>query len=248
VQAIAFVPSGPPPTGNSVFDYMASKGVIIDPSQVFFVGQSLGAIQGTMDVATNPRISRAVLNVGGGTIVDVFTNSPAFSATTNALLASLGIQPGANSAFLQFLVVAKTVLDPADPVNFAGHLTANTLPNLLLQTPAPQAPKAILTQAAFCDQVVPNPFNFILDSTVTPFAFPPTGAAGNFQLFFRGTPGAAFGSCPSPTSGLPPPAANAVSHAFLTDWSVPAITTQAQADAAAFVGTAAPQPSLRVFP
>jgi hypothetical protein len=247
-QAIAFVPSGPPPTGHSVFDYMASKGVIIDPTQIFFTGQSLGSIQGTMDVATNPRISRAVLNVGGGTIVDVFTNSPAFSATTNALLASLGIQPGANSAFLQFLVVAKTVLDPADPVNYAGHLTANTLPNLLTPTPTLQAPKAILTQAAFCDQVVPNPFNFILDSTVTPFAFPPSGAPGNFQLFFRGTPGPAFGSCPSPTSGLPPPAANAVSHAFLTDWSVPAITLQGQTDAATFLGTAAPQPSLRFFP
>jgi hypothetical protein len=237
-----------PAAANPLFDHTSPQGFILDPTQVFFTGQSLGAIQGTMDVATNPRISRAVLNVGGGTIVDVFTNSPAFSATTNALLASLGIQPGANSAFLQFLVVAKTILDPADPVNYAGHLTANTLPNLLAPTPTLQAPKAVLTQAAFCDQTVPNPFNFILDSTVAPFAFPPSGADGNFQLFFRGTPGPAFGSCPSPTSGLPPPAANAVSHAFFTDWSVPAITLQGQTDAATFLQAAAPQPSLRVFP
>jgi hypothetical protein len=251
VQAIAFVPSGRPPTGNNVFDYMASKGVIIDPSQVFFVGQSLGAIQGTVDVATNPRISRAVLNVGGGTIVDVFTNSPAFSATTNALLASLGIQPGANSAFLQFLVVAKTVLDPADPVNFAGHIQANTLPNLLLPTPAPQAPKSVLTQAAFCDQVVPNPFNFILDATMGTgplLGAPGFGGPGTFQLFFQGTPTpTALASCPSPTSGQAPPA-NAVPHAFLTDWSIPAITAAGQTDAANFLSNpAAPPLSLRAF-
>src|SRR5438128_3504376 len=106
VRAIAFVPTGAPPTGHGLFDYMAAQGAIIDPSKVYFVAQSLGAIQGTVDVATNPRISEAVLNVGGGTVVDVFTTSPAFSATTNALLAGLGIQAGANSAYLQFLVVA----------------------------------------------------------------------------------------------------------------------------------------------
>src|SRR5207245_3458893 len=141
--------------------------VIIDPGQVYFVGQSLGAIQGTMDVAANPRVSNAVLNVGGGTLVDVFTTSPAFSTSTNALLASLGIQPGANSAYLQFLVVAKTVIDPADPVNFAGHLQSNRLVNLLGSNfddgTGHQRPKAILTQAAFCDQTVPNPWNYILD-------------------------------------------------------------------------------------
>jgi hypothetical protein len=249
-QAIAFVPSTPPPTGNTVFDYMASKGVIIDPTQVFFVGQSLGAIQGTVDVATNPRISRAVLNVGGGTIVDVFTNSPAFTATTNALLASLGIQPGANSAFLQFLVVAKTVLDPADPVNFAGHIQANTLPNLLANPngSVAQAPKAVLTQAAFCDQTVPNPFNFILDSTMGtgPLpGFPGFPGGGTFQVFSHG--GAPdLTACPSPTSGLAPPA-TAAPHAFFTDWSIPALTAGGQTDAANFLTNPTPLPNVRVF-
>jgi hypothetical protein len=238
---------------NPLFNRTSAQGFIADPLQVYFVGQSLGAIQGTVDVASNPRISRAVLNVGGGTIVDVFTNSPAFTATTNALLASLGIQPGANSAFLQFLVVAKTVLDPADPVNFAGHIQSNTLPNVIGFPPgttpgSPQAPKSVLTQAAFCDQTVPNPFNFILDSTMGtgPLLIDPafgTGA-GTFQLFFQGVPSpTALGSCPSPTSGLPPPA-NAVPHAFLTDWSIPAITAKGQTEAAAFLATPTPRPSL----
>ena len=125
IRVMGFVPAGPPPTGHAVFDHMAGQGVIIDPATTFFSGQSLGSIQGAADVATNPRISRVGYNVGGGTIVDVFTTSPAFIKTTDALLAGLGVVPG-TPEFLQFLVIAKMVLDPADPLNFAGHLTANT--------------------------------------------------------------------------------------------------------------------------
>ena len=233
---------------------MVASGMIIDPTKIYFVGQSLGAIQGTADVAVNPRISNVVLNVGGGTVVDVFTNSPAFVSTTNALLAGLGIQPGPNSAYLQFLVVAKTILDPADPVNFAGHLTANTLPNLLPPVGGNpngsvlQAPKNVLRQAAFCDQVVPNPFNFILYSAVSPFAYPPTGAPGTFQLFIKNPVDATtLQSCPSPTSGQPP-SANSIPHGFLTDWSSSGVTIQGQSDAAGFLANpASPPASLRTF-
>ena len=253
VRAIAFVPTGAPPTGHGLFDYMAAQGAIIDPSKVYFVAQSLGAIQGTVDVATNPRISEAVLNVGGGTVVDVFTTSPAFSATTNALLAGLGIQAGANSAYLQFLVVAKTILDPADPVNFAGHLTANTLPNLLANPngSVAQTAKQVLTQAAFCDQTVPNPWNYILDSTAGtgPFpGFPGFGGPGTFQLFFKGTATpSALASCPTPTSTSP----NAIPNGFFTAWTAGATlqTSQAQGDAAAFLVDPAANkpPSLRTY-
>jgi hypothetical protein len=250
VRAVAFAPSGAPPTGHGIFDHMVARGEIIDPANVYFAGQSLGSIQGAADVAANPRISRAVLNVGGGTVVDVFTTSPAFVSTTNALLAGLGIQPGANSAYLQFLVVAKTILDPAEPVNFAGHLQANTLPNLLANPngSVAQSAKAVLTQAAFCDQTVPNPWNFILDSTAGTgplLGAPNFGAPGTFQLFFTGTPNATtLASCPTPSST----SANAIPHGFFTNWTTLA-TQQAQNDAAAFLidPVANKPPSLRPF-
>lgn len=264
VRAIAFAPSGPPPTGHTVFDHMVVQGVIIDPAKVYFVGQSLGAIQGTLDVATNPRISRAVLNVGGGTVVDIFANSPSFVATTNALLATLGILPGANSAYLQFLVVAKTILDPADPVNYAGHLTKDTLANLLPPLggnpdfTVAQQPKSILTQAAYCDQVVPNPFNYILDSNVacgsTPIATCAAGplpyapgfgtGTGTFELFYTDT-GArpVLANCPS--GGSTP---GAVRHGFITDWVDSAATMKGQADAAAFLLDGTKPFSLTVVP
>jgi len=255
VRAIAFVPSGPPPTTNPIFDYLFGKGVIIDPGQVYFAGQSLGAIQGTVDVATNPRISKAVLNVGGGTVVDIFTTSPTFSANTNALLASLGITPGANSGYLQFLVVAKTILDPADPVNFAGHLTtaANMLPNLLANPNGSvlQTPKSVLSQAAFCDQVVPNPWNFILAANVGNTPLPPDGSPGTFELFFTGSTPPAATDCPAPTSGLLPPASK-VDHGFLTSWAstdVNGATAKGQQRAAGFLsGTPSPSSVVPVVP
>ncbi len=258
VRAIAFVPAGPPPTGHAVFDRMAASGVIIDPTQVYYSGQSLGALHGTMTVAANPRISKAVLNVGGGTVVDVFTTSPAFASSVGALLAGLGIVPG-TADYLQFLAVSKTILDPADPLNYAGHLKASTLPNLLPPLggnpdgSVPQAAKQVLTQVAFCDQVVPNPWSYLWASTLgtgpTP-ASPAFGAPGDFQLFMQGTtaPGPAdFASCTGGFGSFPL-TPWAVTHGFLADWADPVITSQAQAAAADFVVSGTLPGSVTVLP
>ncbi len=233
IRALAFAPSASVST-TSVFGQMAGTlGFVIDPTTIYYSGQSLGSIQGASNVATNPRISKAGLNVGGGTIVDVFTNSPAFQSNVDALLAGLGIEPG-TSQFLQFLVVAKTVLDPADPINYVGHLTANELPNLLVDPTGatPQAPKKILTQNAYCDQTVPNPFNFIYASNIptgplpTGAAFFTPGATGTFQLYVSAT----FNPATFPTC-----ADGVVEHGFITDWETPQLTQNAQNDMANFV-------------
>ncbi|MEO6775059.1 MAG: hypothetical protein ABI467_18985 [Kofleriaceae bacterium] len=256
VRAIAYVPTGLPPTGHNLFDYMittAAEGFIINPATIYYSGQSLGSIQGVGDVATNPRISKAAFNVGGGTVVDIFTNSPAFVASTLALLDSLGVQPG-TSAYLQFLVVAKTVLDPADPVNYAGHLTEHTLPNLLAdQTGAtPQAAKKVLAQVAFCDQTVPNPFGFILANNFNtvgplPIASGFGSGTGTFSLFWNITTGGAptgpkLAAC---TTGSTP---GAVEHGFVTDWKDPLITSTAQSDIASFVTSDTNPPSIQALP
>ena len=239
ILVTAFVPAACRPRTRALRSHGRGRGLVIDPAKVYYSGQSLGAIQGTVNVATNPRISKAVLNVGGGTLVDVFTTSPAFSSGVNQLLAAMGISPG-TPQYLQFLAVAKLMLDPADPVNFAGHLTANTLPDLLTdQTGAtPQAAKKILTQAALCDAVVPNTWNYVLDANAGTGPLPgfpgfgPTGP-GTFQLFMKPTadPAAAIAACGSPTGTSP----FAQPHAFLLDWTNPALAATAQGDAAAFV-------------
>jgi hypothetical protein len=165
----------------------------------------------------------------------------------------MGISHG-TSAYLQFLAVAKLILDPADPINYAGHLTADPLPNLFMPPDGnpnglvPQAPKRILTQVALCDQTVPNTWSYVLASNAgtSPLPVAPTfGAPGTFQLFgmldgvspsdpvaIKAAIGAAIQTCGTPgaTTG------HAVTHAFFTDWSfsVPA-TRKAQQDAADFV-------------
>jgi hypothetical protein len=254
VRAIAFVPSGPPPTAHALFDRMALSGVIIDPTRVYYSGQSLGAIHGTMTVAANPRISKAALNVGGGTVVDVFTTSPAFSSSVGDLLAGLGISPG-TSAYLQFLAISKMILDPADPVNYAGHLKTGMLPDLLADPTGAtaQAPKKVLTQVAFCDQVVPNPWSYVWASNVGTGPMPGTptfGLAGDFQLFMKGAAApdqAAFDSCAGGFGSFPL-TPWAVGHGFITDWTDAARTGRAQADAAAFVAADAQPGSLVVLP
>ncbi|HEY5950532.1 MAG TPA: hypothetical protein VIV40_33805 [Kofleriaceae bacterium] len=232
VRAIAFVPSGLPPTGHAVFDHMVTHGLIIDPAKIYYSGQSLGADQGAANVASNPRISKAAFNVGGGTLVDVLMNAPAFADATDKILEGLGIQRG-TADYLKLLVVTKTVLDPADPINFVGHLTANTLPNLLAGG-VPQAPKSILSQMAYCDQLVPNPFSLLYASNARtgplptgPSFFAP-GATGTFQLFVT----APFDPA---TFGSPSCSASAVDHYFLTTWATPSLTANAQQDIASFV-------------
>ena len=219
-------------TSTSLIMHMVASGFVIDPSTVYYSSQSLGSLNGAGNVATNPRITKAGFNVGGGTTVDVFTNAPAFASTTGALLNSIGIVPG-TSAYLQFLVVAKTIIDPADPINFVNHLTVNTLPNLLVdQTGAtPQAAKKVLSQAAYCDDTVPNPFDYIFASNIPVGPTPAAGAAffgggtGTFQLFVgAGFTPANFGSC-----------TGAVEHGFLLDFVNPALTLEAQSDIAQFV-------------
>jgi hypothetical protein len=249
VRAVAYVPSGAPPTGHHIFDGVLGISTalggtyIIDPATVYYSGHSLGAIQGAANVATHPRIAKAAFTAPGGSLVDVFTNSPAVAAQTSALLASLGIQPG-SSEYLQFLVVAKTVFDPADPINFVGHITHDTLPNLL--GTGDQAPKAVIQQMAYCDQAVPNPWNFLYASNLALSPLPlvsPTFGTGTGQLeLFVGS-----GFTPTPAALLQCSAASsaAVGHGFLLDWNNPARTQKAQTDIVDFLTTNTLPPSVQ---
>lgn len=237
-----------PPTGHAIFDALMADKVVIDPTAINYTGISLGALQGVMDVAANPRIGKAVFNVGGGTLVDIFTNSPAFKPGVEKLLAGMGIVPG-TSQYLQFLAVAKLILDPADPINFAGHLSADTLPNLLVTPNAPMAAKKVLTQLACWDVVVPNVWGMLLSSNAGrgPLpGFPGFGGPGTFQLFMKGAAIPTAGDIAACLGSTPP--AGAVPHSFMADWSNSTRAGKAQADAAAFVVSDTLAPTLVVLP
>lgn len=199
-------PLAPQPAVNPFASLLASANLAIDPSAVYYEGISLGAMAGTEVLAANPRVKRGVLSVGGGTLVDVFTNAPAFqvdvaklfSTLLNGVLVATGHTDGgtppkgvftfslissANPAcsatvrdncfeaavaaeYLKNVNVAKWILDPGDPINYAQAVRSHPLPDLLADPTGatPQAAKDVFAQIALGDLVVPNSYNELLDA------------------------------------------------------------------------------------
>jgi hypothetical protein len=149
----------------------------LDPSRIYYGGQSLGAIYGTMFTAVEPSVRAAALNVGGATIQDIARWSPSYrSLTTQSLalrvpsLLNNGssynedyVLPGqpvktttvAGAINIQnFFETVEWLGMSGDPVSFAPHLKRSPL--------AGMAARPILMQFARGDQTVPNPSNSLL--------------------------------------------------------------------------------------
>ncbi len=149
----------------------------LDPSRIYYGGQSLGAIYGTMFTAVEPSIRAAALNVGGATIEDIARWSPSYrSLTTESLesrvpsLLNNGssydedyVLPGqpvktttvAGATDIQnFFETVEWLGMSGDPVSFAPHLKRSPLAGL--------SARPILMQFARGDQTVPNPSNSLL--------------------------------------------------------------------------------------
>jgi hypothetical protein len=217
----ALAPATPRAAGADAFaEHLALSGLAVNPNEVYFASLSLGSENATLSVAVNPRFKKGAFHAGFATIVDDLSN-PASSdnARLLALLASATppIVPG-TPAYLQFLQVAKWVLDPADAANYAPLIAASAKP--------------VLSQIGLCDTRIPNAqsqyFTAMLGLPV-----PAAGAAGTgFTQWFIDS--AATASCP----------ADGVDHGFLIDpTQSPSLTAQAQASFADFLATGAPQPT-----
>lgn len=119
-------------TGNGLPDF--------DGSNINFVGLSLGSMNGIPFLAVEPTVNNAVLSVPGGGIANLLSASQSFGPVIRAGLAAAGVEPD-SADFNQFLLIAQTVLDSADPINW-GALTAET--------------NSVLLQQVAGDAVVPN--------------------------------------------------------------------------------------------
>jgi hypothetical protein len=215
--------------------------IALSPAKVHYVGQSWGSILGTNNLAAIPRFSRAMLSVGGATLIDILTTAPDFHDLFQGLVTSLGLTPG-TPEYLLFLIGAKWILDPADPANFAGHVTANTLPDLLADPTGatPQAAKAVLAQGARCDATVPNPTNELLYGLMGLGPTEPV-ASGNagLQWYMNAT----TGTCPADGAVGP-----GVEHGFLLDWTRQTLASTAQTQTVTFLLGGAVQASPVVIP
>lgn len=124
---------------------------IFDGARISFVGQSLGGMIGTVFMGMSPDVNTALLNVPGGGIARLLEASPSFGPRIRAgLAASAGLQPGTPD-YDSFFGAAQTVIDSADPINFAlatnGTLLASK--RLLLQ-------EVVGGGTVLPDQVIPN--------------------------------------------------------------------------------------------
>ncbi len=117
-------------------------------TNISFVGQSLGGLFGTVFSTLENDVNTAVLNVPGGRLSRILTESATISQSVNAGLAAQGVTPG-SADYALFFLIFQTVLDDADPMNYAPHLLNGAL------KPSGQGAN-ILLQEAFDDQVIPN--------------------------------------------------------------------------------------------
>lgn len=143
-----------------------------DPDRIYYAGQSLGAMYGTMFMALDPTVQRAALNSGGGSVVDIARWSPARRAQSIPILAlrkpsllNRGIdfeesyvlrdQPvkvvndDSAIAIQNTLETHEWLQAEGDPLAYAVHLKTSPLKGV------PE--KAVMWQYATGDLTVPNP-------------------------------------------------------------------------------------------
>ena len=282
LQVVAPTPAPGPIAGSDLYNALLAKGIVVNPANVSLLGQSLGSIASTGSVAANPRFSKAVFNTNGGTAVDTFTNSPVYQAQVDALFLSLGVDrallrnppaPGSPeypaylaqaSTYLTYINVLKLIVDPADPINAAPHVTTDPWPNLIpplggnADGSVAQAPKDVLAQYAICDKSVANPFNALVAGNLGLSPFLPPSAPGTGNVQWYGTPLITF---PATPPVYPTACPLAAPHGFLLSWgaeypsgtpqraAVQTLTSFALTSVGGFLADpATPVPSLVVAP
>ena len=144
----------------------------LDAGHIYYGGQSLGAMYGTLFTALEPTVRAAALNVGGGSIADIARWSPAYRSFANDMLGlrlpsllnkgntydedyvlpdqpvKVTTVPGAVAIQTAF-DLAEWLGMPGDPLTFAPHLQRAPL--------AGAAARPVLFQFARADRTMPNP-------------------------------------------------------------------------------------------
>lgn len=131
-------------------DWETATGFQLDGSRLHYMGQSLGGILGGLYAPLDPAMERVVLNVPGGNMVTMFTESALFSLHIEAFFERHEIVPGSPDHG-RFLNIAHWVVDGVDPINVARNLVDEPIPG----APMPAGRDAII-QMATLDFIIPN--------------------------------------------------------------------------------------------
>jgi dienelactone hydrolase len=129
----------------------------VDPERIAYVGDSLGAIEGAVAAAIEPRVKAWTFNVGGGGII---SEAAAHGPVINSNLALAGtVNFGFGAALYTeahpVVVIGQTLIEAGDPIAYAQHLV--TAPAPLSGTPTKA--RNILQIEVVYDELVANEAN-----------------------------------------------------------------------------------------
>jgi hypothetical protein len=170
IQLVRVIEVGMDVDGDTVPD--------LDPSRIYYFGQSLGGMYGTLFLAVEPNVHAGVLNVAGGSFIETLrlspSSRPAVGAALHAYIPALDNLPSTPGPVFNFNEnmplrdqppVINTVAGALDiqrvfewlewamqagnPVAYASHLRKAPLTGV--------QPKAIIVQFVKGDKTVPNP-------------------------------------------------------------------------------------------
>ena len=102
---------------NSFGSVVAADGTKFDPTQVAFVGHSLGTMA-PFGFFAHANLESVTLAMPGGGIAELLNNSATFGPIIAAGLAEKGVIKG-TSTYAAFMLSTQTILDDADPINYA---------------------------------------------------------------------------------------------------------------------------------
>jgi dienelactone hydrolase len=144
---------------NAAADLTAATiGTTVDTGRISFVGVSLGGIVGTSFVGQEPGLTAAVLNVSGGGIAKILDGSPSFEPSITAGLYNAAGLVKPSGDYEGYMIIAQTMVDNADPINFASTIVTNGTPVMMqavMGNPSDNF-SCILNGSNCPDQVVPN--------------------------------------------------------------------------------------------
>ena len=143
-------------TAQGLTKQLASSATLatLNPAKIGYFGQSLGAIMGTNFLAMSKDVTIGALNVGGGYLVDIYTDPR--SLLSASVATALGVVPG-TPAYFSLKENFRWIMDPADPINLARYVRA---PDATFM-PGRTAAKVILQEAGN-DSIIPNDYTLAL--------------------------------------------------------------------------------------
>lgn len=126
----------------------------IDPERIAYVGDSLGAIEGAVAAAIEPRVKAWTLNVGGGgLLVEIGAHGPGINANL-AIAGSLnfGFRGTQFTETHPVVAVGQTLAEAGDPLAYASKLVSSPAP---LAGAATQPRNLFQTEVVY-DELVAN--------------------------------------------------------------------------------------------